>query len=51
MKKLRDSQVLHVDLDGILTPVWLISVFPNCISCVKVSDKSFITVSKELIKF
>ena len=51
MKRLRDSQILHIDLNGIITPVWLISVFPTCITCIKVSDKSFISVPKELIKY
>lgn len=51
MKKLRDSQVLHIDLNGVITLVWLISVFPTCITCIKISDKSFIRGTEKKTNF
>ena len=49
MERLRDAILLHIDLNGIITPVWLINVFPTSITCVVVKDKNFISVPKNLI--
>lgn len=49
--KLRDAKLLHIDLNGVITPVWLINTFPTCITCVTVKEKNFISVPKELIKY